>query len=202
MPDTAADVDDLAHGDGPFGRLCQRQLALEERVGKLETLAVPLQPPVEDAVVERVIAKLSTEPPAAVADRVLVLPSADPPPPPPSGAVPHPPGPATDSAAKGWFVFQFIAELRLALHMYFDPRYRISRTTQFAVPGIVLLLVFNYFLFAVWMSIPFVNPLLERVADFVLVVIGYKLLERELVRYREVLDYLARYGHPHDPTWR
>lgn len=200
MPDTTSDTEDLTRENEPVAQLLRRQVALEERLGKLETsLTTPFQLPTDEAVADRVIAKLTAVPPTT--DRVLVLnPAVEEPP--PSGAVPHPPAATTDAARTGWFAVQLVTELRLALQMYFDPRYRISRTTQFAIPGIVLVLVFNYFLFAVWMSLPIVNPILERLIDFIFVVIGYKLLTRELVRYREVLAYLARYGHPHDPTWR
>ncbi len=79
--------------------------------------------------------------------------------------------------------------------MYFDPRYRISRTSQFAIPGIALLILLNYFFFAVWINIPFLSPIVERAIDILLCVVGYKLLIRELDRYRDVLNYLARYGH-------
>jgi hypothetical protein len=78
--------------------------------------------------------------------------------------------------------------------MYFDPRYRISRTTQFALPGIALVLIFNYFFFSAWVTIPFLSPVLERLLIVVLALVAYKLITRELARYREVLDYLARYG--------
>ena len=79
--------------------------------------------------------------------------------------------------------------------MYFDPRYRISRTTQFALPGIVLLLIFNYFFFSVWVNITFLSPVLERLLVVVLAVLAIQvLLIREVARYREVLAYLARYG--------
>jgi hypothetical protein len=78
--------------------------------------------------------------------------------------------------------------------MYFDPRYRVSRTTQFVIPGIGLLLVFNYFLFSVWLSIPVLSPLVERGLAVFLGVVACMVLARETVRYREVLDYLAKYG--------
>jgi hypothetical protein len=78
--------------------------------------------------------------------------------------------------------------------MYFDPRYRVSRTTQFALPGIALLLMFNYFFFGVWVHITFLSPLLERLLIVVLSVVAYKLFTRELARYRDVREYLARYS--------
>lgn len=180
----------------------EREAALEDRLRKLETALAERPPAVvgEDAVADRVIAKLS-----AIADearsgngsqRVLVLDGAsDYAPPPPQGAVLHPPArPEADPAGSRWFLAQLWAEARLVFRMYFDPHYRISRTTQFALPGIALLLVFNYYFFSVWVSVPFLSPVVERVLALFLGVLGYKLVVREIARYRNVLEYLARYG--------
>src|SRR5262249_32498013 len=113
---------------------------------------------------------------------------------PPPGAVLHPPATAVDPAERKWFLTQLWAEIRLAAQMYFDPRYRVSRITQFALPGIMLVLIFNYFFFSVWVTIPFLSPVLERLLVVVLAILGYKLFTRELTRYRDVREYLARYG--------
>jgi hypothetical protein len=183
----------------------ERQIELEGRIHKLETALADRNAPSlteesEDAVANRVIAKLSaaaglSQAPDS-ADRVLVLASRpDDVPPPPKGAVLHPPEAVTDPNHRTWFMMQLLAEFRLALNMYFDPRYRISRTTQFALPGIALLVLFNYFFFAIWFKdIAILSPIAERLIDLLLFVFAYKLLTRELGRYREVLAYLARYG--------
>jgi hypothetical protein len=117
------------------------------------------------------------------------------PPAPPEGAVLHPPVPS-DPAARHWFFVQLWTELRLMVRMYFDPHYRVSRTVQFVLPAILVLFVLNYFVFAVWLPVPVISPVLERVGCVLLGVFVYKLMTRELARYRDVLDYLARYGRP------
>jgi hypothetical protein len=196
-------VDDLENAAQPVTNSSKprEQVELEERVRKLETALAERSTPaiIEETVAERVLAKLSAtvgSPQASVGqDRVLVLASRhDDLPPPPKGTVLQPPDSFDDPLRRTWFFAQLGAEIRVLAHMYFDTRYRISRTTQFALPGIALLLVFNYFFFALWLGIPFVSPIAERLIDLVLCVIGYKLLTRELGRYREVLAYLARYG--------
>jgi hypothetical protein len=180
----------------------ERLMELEERIHKLETALAERSTRVltEDAVADRVIAKLST---AAglpqtpdTSDRVLVLASShEEVPPPPKGAVLHPPETTIDPSQRTWFLTQLIAEFRLAIRMYFDPRYRISRTAQFALPAIAVLVLVNYFLFSALINIAILSPIAERLLDVMLCVIGYKLIIRELSRYREVLSYLASYGH-------
>ncbi|MBP3957616.1 hypothetical protein J8F10_20395 [Gemmata sp. G18] len=113
-------------------------------------------------------------------------------PPPPVGTILAPPEPH-EPARRGWFLAQMWAEVRLAMQMYFDPRYRISRTAQVAFPLAVALLALNYFLFSVWFSVAIVSPIAERVLDALVVLLGYRVLTRELDRYRAVLDYLSRF---------
>jgi hypothetical protein len=183
-----------------------REAELEERIRKLESvLAERAGEAGDDALADRVIARLTalaSEPRAlANAERVVVLESgADgralvAVPPPPDGAVLEPPPPANvpDPARRRWFLTQLWSEIRLAFAMYFDPRYRISRTTQFAIPGIGLLLIFNYFFFSVWVSVAFLSPVIERLLGVLLGILGYMLLTREIARYRDVLAYLAKY---------
>lgn len=176
----------------------QREIDLEARIQRLES-AFAERPAAndEDELANRVITRLS----ALAAERdqygdgVLVLASrAEAPPAPPQGAVLHPPATAVEPTSRTWFLAHVVAELRLVLTMYFDPRYRISRTAQFALPGIVLVIIFNYFFFSVWVNITFLSPVVERLLIVILAVLGYKLLVREIARYREVLAYLARYG--------
>jgi hypothetical protein len=123
---------------------------------------------------------------------VIAFPS-QPAPPPPSGTILSPPE-APDPAGRAWFLARLWLEARLAVRMYFDPRYRISRTAQIGLPLVAVAMVANYFLFAVWFSIPVLSPVLERLLDAVLAVFAYRIVVRELDRYRAVLDYLARFA--------
>lgn len=114
-------------------------------------------------------------------------------PPPPDGAILNPPEHIAPPRRE-WFLAQLWSEFRLAARMYFDPRYRLSRLGQLTGPLFAGLLVLNYFLFSVWVTIPVVSPTLERGLCAVLAVLAYRVLLRELDRYRAVLDYLARYA--------
>jgi hypothetical protein len=125
--------------------------------------------------------------PPAVLPLVRLLP-----PPPPEGAILVPPEPH-EAPRRTWLLLELWLQVRLAVKMYFDPRYRVSRTAQLAFPLFAALLVLNYFLFSAWFSIPLLSPVAERLLDVVLAVLAYRVLVRELDRYRAVLDYLARY---------
>ena len=129
--------------------------------------------------------------PEAPEEAVLPLPRLLPPP--PEGMILTPPE-HKEPPPRSWFFVQLWAEMRLAVKMYFDPRYRVSRTAQVAFPLFAVLLALNYFLFSVWFSIAVISPVAERLLDVVLAVLAYRVLTRELDRYRAVLDYLARYG--------
>jgi hypothetical protein len=113
-------------------------------------------------------------------------------PPPPDGAIVGPP--EHQEQRSRWFFAQLAADLRLAARMYFDPRYRVSRLAQCAFPLIGALMVLNYFLFVHWFAWPVFSPIVERLLDVLLAVVAYRMLARELERYRAVLDYLTRYG--------
>jgi hypothetical protein len=116
-------------------------------------------------------------------------------PPPPEGTILAPPEPQ-EPGRRGWFFGQLWTDVRLAAQMYFDPRYRVSRTAQLAFPLFAVLVVLNYFFFSAWLSIPVLSPVAERLIDVVLVVLAYRVLVRELDRYRAVLDYLSKYASP------
>jgi hypothetical protein len=210
-----------AHGPGgprPWANGKRNGELLEERVRKLETAVADLEQSrlSEDAVADRVILKLRAmagEPrvlpatPGVLLDdgesaALVVVPEApvaEPAPPPtppatpPSGVVLRPPAPPAPEQRR-WFFTQLWAEIRLIARMYFDPHYRVSRTTQLALPAILLLFAINYLVFAVTITIPVVSPILERLVCIVLGVLAYKVLTRETARYREVLNYLANHG--------
>lgn len=92
-----------------------------------------------------------------------------------------------------WSRVPHLAELRLIVRMYFDPRYRLSRVGQFGVPLVLLVMVLNYLLWSTF-NIPFLAFVFERVGFAVLVLVAYKILSREAARYAAVLEYLTRYG--------
>ena len=177
--------------------------ALADRLSRLEQRLAE-KPPTDDQLAQRVIAILAEKaaqqrasngsavpgliPAALMAARTIstVFPDA------PPGTAQQP----ADPGVRTWLIAT-VSELRLIVRMYFDPRYRLSRLAQFGVPTVLALFLFNYLLFNVLLAIqiPLVFPVCERVGCVVLAVALYKILAREAVRYRQVLDYLGVYGH-------
>lgn len=94
----------------------------------------------------------------------------------------------------GWFVAGVFSEVRTIARMYFDPRYRLSRVGQFGVPAILALFVLNYFFFAYTCALPVLPVIGERLVCVALSLALYKVLVREVARYRQVLAYLAQWS--------
>lgn len=131
------------------------------------------------------------------------------------GHTPVPPGPALGPAAatagphragRTWPVFEAINDLRLMYRMAMDPRYRMTWPAWVMVyvilPVILLSSVLWYFIpgygllptavqgVLAWVLVP-----VDKVVDILLAVIAYKVLTRELVRYRELVpDFDTIYG--------
>ncbi|MBO0699050.1 MAG: hypothetical protein J2P46_11695 [Zavarzinella sp.] len=99
---------------------------------------------------------------------------------------------AVNAARRPWLLFDFLREMGTAVRMYMDARYRLRRSTQFLVPLLVGLFIANYLFFnALFVHIPVVSPVLERLVVIVLAVVLYKVLSREVARYRQMLAQIA-----------
>lgn len=110
-----------------------------------------------------------------------------------------PPGTAeapktVETGIASWLLNQVFGEWKLMFSMYFDPRYRLSRLAQFGVPIILGTVVMAYFFFNYSCIIPIFNQVFERVFVMIMAVGLYKILAREVARYKQVLNYLAQYG--------
>lgn len=98
---------------------------------------------------------------------------------------------AARTAKRPWLVADLLREFGVTVRMYMDPRYRVRRGTQLMVPTLLGLFVatymfFNHFEFAI------ISPVLERLTDIVLAVLLYKVMSREIARYRQsIAEYAA-----------
>jgi hypothetical protein len=99
---------------------------------------------------------------------------------------------AVKALRRPWLVVEVLREIGAAIAMYMHPRYRVRRSTQFMTGLLLGLFVANYVFFNVLLvPIPFLTPVLERLLDIVLAVFLYKVLSREVVRYRQAMTQLA-----------
>jgi hypothetical protein len=91
-----------------------------------------------------------------------------------------------------WLLIDFLREVGTAARMYADARYRLRRSTQLLVPLLVGLFLANYLFFNVlFLHIPVFSELMERLVGIVLAILLYKVLSREVARYRQVLAQIA-----------
>jgi len=96
------------------------------------------------------------------------------------------------SPRRPWLLTEFFREVGTVVRMYMDARYRLRRSTQILVPLFVGLFAANYLFFNVlFLHVPVFSEILERLVAIVLAVLLYKVLSREVVRYRQMLANLA-----------
>lgn len=93
---------------------------------------------------------------------------------------------------KPWLLIELLRDCGATLRMYMDPRYRVRRSTQLMVPAIIGVLIANYFLWnLLFLHVPVLTEIVERLIDIVLAVLLYKVLIREISRYRQMAAQLA-----------
>ena len=97
---------------------------------------------------------------------------------------------AVNTLRRQWLVVDLLREAGATVKMYMDARYRVRRATQLIVPLIVGLLIANYLLFNVF-QVPVLTPILERAIAIVLAILLYKVLMREVARYRQMIAQFA-----------
>lgn len=102
--------------------------------------------------------------------------------------------PGGQQARRAWMKWPVIRELILVFRLYFDKRYSPTRAAQLGVPVILILLVLNWAFFYFAFTLPVVAQILERLVVMALALVLYRILAAEVVRYAQVLDYLAKTG--------
>ncbi len=106
------------------------------------------------------------------------------------------PLPKTAEVAKSWLLLDFFRDIRTTFSMYLDARYRLRRATQLFVPMIIGLFFLNHLFFSNMLSFGLITAIPEKMLDILLSVLLYKILYREMVRYREVIDQFQQAVNP------
>jgi hypothetical protein len=162
--------------------------ALKQRVDRLEGAVATLQDTheLEDRVVERVEDRLAQRPLPLLApvaplvietSRNLPLQVVS------SEARTHSES-GRSTWRSAWFLYDTYADLRAMLHMYFDPRYRMSWKMR-VLPIVILVAIFTSTWWAPGTMIPIVGGIANKLIDLVLAFILIKILTHEARRYRE-----------------
>jgi hypothetical protein len=95
---------------------------------------------------------------------------------------------AVNALRRPWLLFDLLRDVGATVRMYMDPRYRVRRATQLMVPFILVLFGANYVLFNhTILDVPVFKHIFERLVEIVLAVLLYKVLMREVARYRQAL---------------
>jgi hypothetical protein len=96
--------------------------------------------------------------------------------------------PAVATATHGkrpWLVWEIIAEFRVILRMFVDPRYSMTWIARL-VPLALALLILTSGLWGPWSYIPLVGWLFDKSIDLVMAFVLFKVLGHEARRYREI----------------
>gem|GEM_PF-2429401 len=101
--------------------------------------------------------------------------------------------PSAKRTHERWMVWDILDEIRTTARLYFDPTYRMSRSARVLIPGILGLFVLNYLIFAFVFPFPIVGPILTKIIDVFLVIVMYRVISREVVRYREAMAGIAEW---------
>jgi hypothetical protein len=168
---------------------------LADRLGRLEGEVSELRQTLAE-LAEIVVGDIRERREAALAVSAPVVPEV----PVPDSLIPG--GQAVTTAVRPtrrpWLLVDLLREVGAMARMYMDPRYRVRRATQLMVPLFVGLMAANYLFFNVlFLQVPVLTPVVERLITIVLAVLLYKVLSREVTRYRQTI---AQFG-PAPRSW-
>lgn len=148
---------------------------VEQRLRRLESAVAALQDTqlMEERVADRVVQKSKRSPLSALRDTATVVVDAG------KALVPKASSTTPPAENAGWLLVDLWSEVRTFGRMLFDHRYPFSYAGRFGPVIIICAYVFCWlFMGGVFGS------LLERVIDIVLAFILYKIMSREVQRYR------------------
>ena len=106
--------------------------------------------------------------------------------------------PAPTPLARLWYLFDLVVDLRSILHMYGDPRYRLTWMGRLIPPALLVLIFTSWFWLPGTSLLPdFLARLLVKVVDLVLAFFLYKSLTREAQRYRDTIPKQSPRPYPY-----
>jgi len=103
---------------------------------------------------------------------------------------PTAPGPTTSFfSARTWLLTDMIQEVRTFFVLYFDYRYKATWSARILPPTALVVFLLSWLLLRSFLLPPF-GALIDYAVNFFLIVLVYKVLQREAARYRSQVSYL------------
>ncbi len=156
---------------------------VEQRLRLLESAVVALQDTqlMEERVAERIAQKSKRTPMAALRDTASVIVDASKALV-PTGSASSTTNPSPPPADKpGWLLLDLWSEVRTFGKMLFDHRYPFSYAGRFGPVVIACTYAFSWMFLS---GMPIIGGVTERIVDVVLAFVLYKIMSREVYRYR------------------
>jgi hypothetical protein len=171
---------------------------LETRVHRLEQAVAALGDTqlMEDRVVERVARRIepgangNSSPPTARLRQAVKPEPADAPKHDDRHAEPAFASHDSGATRAGWLVTEFLDEVRTMFRMMGDYRYRFSWTGRVIPLACIVIGLLSWFL--IGNGIPLIGGAMDRIIDLILIVVAYKALSREVLRYRSGAGRILR----------
>jgi hypothetical protein len=107
---------------------------------------------------------------------------------------------AVNALRRPWLLTELLREIGTIVRMYLHPRYRVRRATQMTVLLLLGLVLANHLLLGFLFHVPIASEILQCLIDIVLAVLLYKVLIREVSRFRQLLAQLRPSGRTWSPT--
>jgi hypothetical protein len=93
-------------------------------------------------------------------------------------------GQPSPSPPRSWLLFDAYAEARAMVRMYFDPRYRPTLQAKVLPPVLFLAILTSWF----WVPGTSITLIVMKVVDVLMAFLAFKVLSREVRRYRDLVQ--------------
>jgi hypothetical protein len=84
-----------------------------------------------------------------------------------------------------WLLLDLYLDAKAMVRMFFDRRYQVAWTTRAVVIFFLVMILTSYWWFPLSWGVPVLGYYLDKIVDFILAFLVYKVLSREARRYRD-----------------
>jgi hypothetical protein len=166
-----------------------------QRLDRLEVALVDLETHLADRIAQRLRHEPLPPRPEPVPVPVAEIAAGTPPQAPRVEREAEPESRVEANRRRGWLWWEILRDGGRTLYMLIDSRYRMSWTTRIVVIGLLAIILLPQWwnpLHLILGFVPFVQEIVDKAVVVVLCFFLYKVLSRELLRYKDFLDDRAR----------